>query len=268
MKVSIVMSTIDNRVELLERSLWCYAKQTLKPEVIVVADRPKSRETEQLVASHRSKLDVRYFELGGPSGWRNGYGQNKGIYESTGDAIVVTHPEVMMEFDAVQAIADRLGGEDKVCVMLMFAWLSEALTQWLRDNDEWKKNIRILRELIVSPINEGSDQRRKSFVDYAKKVLGTISVAPRTGRTWWQSMAMTRKTWLGMGGFTLMNTWGSMDDDFIRRKRILGIQYESIAPALSYHQWHPSGPKDNTFQVFEYQKPEDAIRELQWEGNA
>ena len=97
MKVSVVMSMIDGREELLERSLWCYTKQTLKPEVIVVADRPKSRDAEELVSSYQDRLNAKYFELSGPSGWRNGYGQNKGIYESTGDIVVATHPEAMME---------------------------------------------------------------------------------------------------------------------------------------------------------------------------
>jgi len=101
-------------------------------------------------------------------------------------------------------------------------------------------------------------------VDYARKVLHIIDVAPRRGQTWLQTAAMTRWTWHWMGGFTLFNTWGSIDADFISRKRILGIQYESIVPALSYHQWHPPGPKSNVKEVFEYHRPEDAIRELRW----
>lgn len=265
-KVSIAIPTIDGREELLERGLWCYTKQTYGPlEIVVVADRPKSPETKMLVESYQDRLDIRYFEIGGPLGWREGYAHNKAIAESAGDVIVFTQPEVMMEADAVQAIVDRLNGEDKVCAMLMFVWLSKTLTEWLRDNLGWKQDMRILRELIVSPINEGSDQLRESFVDYARDVLHITEVAPRSGYTWLQSAAMTRWTWHWMGGFTLFNTWGSIDHDFIQRKRILGIQHESIVPALSYHQWHTPGPKGNVKEVFEYKKPEDAIRELRWD---
>jgi len=234
-------------------------------EIVVVADRPQSPKTKELVESYQDRLDIRYFEIGGPPGWREGYAHNKAIAESTGDVIIFTQPEVMMEFDAVHRIVNRLNGADKVCAVLMFAYLSKELTEWLGDNTEWKQDIRMLRELIVSPINEGSDQRRESFVDYATAVLHIIQVAPRRGATWLQSVAMTRWTWHWMGGFTLFNTWGSIDHDFIQRKRVLGIQYESIVPALSYHQWHPPGPKSNVKEVFEYNKPEDAIRELRWD---
>jgi glycosyltransferase involved in cell wall biosynthesis len=263
MRVSVVISTIDSRAELLERSLWCYTKQILKPEVIVVADRPKSKETEELVKSYQDRLDTKYFELGGPPGWRNGYGQNRGIHESVGEIVVVTHPEVMMEPDNVQAIVDRINGEDNVCAMLMWVWLSKEVNERLGETDEWREDMSFIRN-IVTQEDYGWLPRVGNLAPHAKSVLHAIKVAPNTSPTFWQSAAMTRKTWLRMGGFTLMNTWGSMDQDFIKRKRILGIPTK-IVPALSYHQWHPQGPVHNEFEVFEYNKPEDAIRELRWE---
>lgn len=271
MKVSVVMSTIDGREELLERSLWCYTKQTLKPEVIVVADRPKGGDTEELVSSYQDRLDVKYFELSGLPGWRNGYGQNKGIYESAGDIVVVTHPEVMMETDNIQAIVDRIDGEDNVCAMLMWIWLSSYVNNMLKESDGWRKDMSFIRKIVT-----GANYRwhatpaatRKPFpgslAPHVASVLKAIEVAPESSPTFWQSAAMTKKTWLRMGGFTLMSTWGSMDKDFINRKRVLGIPTK-IVRALSYHQWHPQGPVHNEFEVFEYNKPEDAIRELSWE---
>jgi len=263
MTVSVVISTIDSRVELLERGLWCYTRQTLKPEVIIVADRPKNRETEQLVASYQDKLDVKYFELDGPDGWRNGYGQNKGIYESSGSVVIATHPGVMMEFDAVEAIVDRLNGEDNVCAMLMWVWLSSDVNERLKATDEWREDMSFIRDIITQE-DYGWLPRVGDLAPHAKSVLHAIEVAPGNSPTFWQSAAMTRETWLRIGGFTLMNTWGSMDSDFIKRKRILGIPTR-IVKALSYHQWHPAGPTHNEFEVFEYEKPEDAIRELRWE---
>ena len=59
MDASVVISTIDSRVGLLERGLWCYTKQTLRPEVIVVADRPKTNETEKLVQSYQGRVNVK-----------------------------------------------------------------------------------------------------------------------------------------------------------------------------------------------------------------
>jgi len=271
MTVSVVISTIDSRVALLERSLWCYTKQTLKPEVIIVADRPKSRDTEKLVANYQGKLEIRYFELSGPPGWRNGYGQNKGIYESVGSVVIVTHPEVMMEPDNIQAIVDRLNSEDDVCAMLMWVWLAAYVGDILEGHDDWREDMSFLRGIVIQPdyrwdTCQGAD--RKPFpgalAPHVASVLRAIEIAPNTSPTFWQSAAMTRKTWLRIGGFTLMNTWGSMDQDFIKRKRILGIPTK-IVRALSYHQWHPPGPVKNEFEVFEYNKPEDAIRELRWE---
>ena len=266
MTVSVVMSTIDSRAELLERSLWCYTKQTYKPiEIVIVADRPKTNETKLLAEEYRVNhgLDVKYFELGGPDGWRNGYGQNKGIAESIGDIIVVTHPEVMMEPDNIQSIVDRLGNEDSVCAMLMWIWLSSDVNEQLRASDKWREDMSFIRD-IVTQKDYGWLPRVGNLAAHAKSVLRSIKAAPGTSPTFWQSAAMTRKTWLDIGGFTLMNTWGSMDRDFIDRKHILGIPTR-IVPALSYHQFHSPGPTNNEFEVFEYKEPEDAIRELRWE---
>jgi len=267
-KVSIVMSTIDSRVELLERALWCYTQQSCKPiEVIVVADRPQNPETRELVEEYRGKLDVKYFEVGGLPGWRNGYGQNKGISESVGNIIVVTHPEVMMENDNVQAIVDRIDGKDNVCAMLMWVWLSSYSGDTLRASDEWRKDMSFIRKIVMQPDYRWhlsvAPQGTGRLDKHVESVLHTIEVSPGTSRTFWQSAAMTRKTWLRMGGFTLMNTWGSMDQDFIKRREILGIPTK-IVRALSYHQWHPQGPVKNKFEVFEYARPQDAIRELRW----
>ena len=260
MSISIVMSTIDGREELLERSLWCYTKQTYQPlEVIVVADRPKTDATKKVVESYGMK----YFEIGGPPGWRNGYGQNKGIYESTGDIVCATHPECMMEFNAVQAIVDRLKNEDDVCVELIWFWMGSHTNDWLREHNEWRENIGFLQQVVTQP-DYGWEPRLGNLHDWAMRTLKTAEVAPDQSDTFWQSMTMTRKTWLRIGGFTLMNTWGSTDPDIQTRKRILGIPTR-IVRALSYHQWHPAGPVHNEFQKFAYNKPEDAIRELKWE---
>lgn len=262
MDASVVISTIDSRVGLLERGLWCYTKQTLRPEVIVVADRPKTNETEKLVQSYQGRLNVKYFELSGPDGWRNGYGQNKGIAESTGDVVIVSHPEVMMEWDNVQATVDRINGEDDVCAMLMWIWLSSTVNEQLKAG-EWREDMSFIRNMVTQE-DYGWLPRVGNLAPHAKSVLHAIKVAPSSSPTFWQSAAMTRKTWLRIGGFTPMNTWGSMDQDFIKRKKILGIPTK-IVPALSYHEWHPAGPTKNVFEVFEYNKPEDAIRELKWE---
>lgn len=271
MTVSVVISTIDSRVELLERSLWCYTMQSYYPlEVIVVADRPKSYKTKWVVGDYQNLLDVKYFELSGPDGWRNGYGQNKGISEATGDVIVVSHPEVMMEPDNIQATVDRLNGEDNVCAMLMWVWLTSDVNEKLAKSDDWREDMSFIRDLVTQSDyrwHESQDASRKPFpgmlAPHVRSVLEAIRITPDTSPTFWQSAAMTRETWLRIGGFTLMNTWGSMDQDFIRRKNILGIPTK-IVKALSYHQWHPQGPVKNEFEVFEYNKPEDAIRELRW----
>ncbi len=259
MKVSIVMSTIDDRVELLEHSLWTYMKQDYSPvEVIVVADRPKTPETKELVESYQDRLDVKYFEIGGPPGWRNGYGQNKGIYESTGDILIITHPEVMFEPNAVRAVIERLDGEHWMQVMLMWLPMTRAMTDWVAKSPKWREDIPLLRKVARGRLNKKLHPRIKSVTHAINHHQGGQA------RTFWQSAAMTRKTWLDIGGFTLMNTKGSMDRDHIVRKKVLGIGTK-IVRAFSYHQKHPKGPWRNPMEVFEYKTREDAIRELKWE---
>jgi len=257
-KVSIIMSTIDDRVELLERSLWTYMKQDYSPlEVIVVADRPKSSRTEEVVEDYQDRLDVTYFEIGGPPGWRNGYGQNKGIAESTGDLLIITHPEVMFNPDSVRATVERLNGEHWKQAMLMYMPLSKKMTAWLGENPEWRENIPMLQPLAMGPQNAKFDARSRIVANAVKRHRGDSSPAS------WHSAAMMKKTWVDIGGFTLMNTWGSMDEDHLKRKKVLGIGTR-IVRALSYHQHHPWGPVKNPFEVFEYKTREDAIRELKW----
>jgi len=257
-KVSIVMSTIDDRAELLERSLWTYTKQDYSPiEVIVVADRPKSPRTKELVEGYQHRLDVKYFEIGGPPGWRNGYGQNKGIYESTGDILVITHPETMFNPNSVRATVERLNGEHRKQAMLMWIPLTETMTEWLGEHSEWRENIPMLQQLALGPLNKKLNAR-------AKIVMSAVNIhRGDSARTFWQSAAMMRKTWVDIGGFTLMNSWGSMDEDHLKRKKVLGIGTR-VVRALSYHQYHPFGPKDNKFEVFEYKTRKDATRELKW----
>ncbi len=259
MKASIIMSTIDDRVELLEHSLWTYMKQDYSPiEVIVVADRPKTTETKELVESYQDKLDVKYFEVGGPPGWRNGYGQNKGIYESTGDVLIITHPEVMFEPNAVRATLKRLNNEYWMQVMLMWLPTTQAMVNWIAKSPKWRENVPILRKVATGRLNKKLHARVERVTNAIKRHHGSQA------RTFWQTAAMTRKTWLDIGGFTLMNTWGSMDRDLRNRKLTLGIGTK-VVRAFSYHQRHPKGPTNNKFEVFEYKTRKDAIRELKWE---
>lgn len=259
MKVSIVMATIDDRVELLEHSLWTYMKQDYSPvEVIIVADRPKTTETKELVESYQDRLDVKYFEIGGPPGWRNGYGQNKGIYESTGDILIITHPEVMFEPDAVQKTVERLNNEYWMQAMLMWLPTTQAMVDWIARSPKWREDISVLRKVAMGRLNKKLRARVERVTHAINHHHGSRA------RTFWQSAAMTRKTWVDIGGFTLMNTKGSMDRDFRVRKDVLGIGTK-IVHAFSYHQRHPHGPWRNPHEVFEYNKPKDAIRELRWE---
>ena len=265
-KVSVVVSTIEGREELLERSLWCYSKQTYLPlEVIVVADRPETDRTRRLVEAYQDRLDAKYFELGGPSGWRcPGYVLNKGIHESSGDVVINSCSEILMEFDAVEKAVKRLDWQDKKCAMIIHPWMSRELTGWMRTNPQWRNDVSILRELVVSPINAGSDLVRPCFIEDARQTLNTIKVAP-TGVSPTMCAVMTRWTWLWMGGFTLFDHTRSMDSDFIRRKRALGIVNEMIVGSVAYHQWHTVGNKTTELVITQYDTPESARQELRWE---
>lgn len=258
-KVSIVMATIDNRAELLERSLWTYTKQDYCPiEVIIVADRPKTAQVREVAESYQDKLDIKYFEIGGPPGWRNGYGQNKGIVESTGDVLILTHPEVMFNPDAVRATVERLNGQYWKQAMLMWIPTTEEMTEWIAKKPTWRENIPMLEQVALGPLNRGFNAR-------AKIVMSVVNIHHGdSARTFWQSAAMMKKTWVDIGGFTLMNSKNSMDEDHLKRKQVLGIGTR-VVRALSYHQRHPLGPIDNPLEVFEYNTREDAIRELRWE---
>ena len=265
-KVSVVVTTIEGREELLERSLWCYTKQTYSPlEVIVVADRPETSRTQELVQAYQDRLDVKYVEMEGEPGWRGpGYALNRGIAASSGSVVINSCSEILMEFDAIEAAVKRLDWQDKKCAMIIHPWMSQGLTDWMRTNPQWRNDVSVLRELVVSPINAGSDLVRPCFIEDAKRTLNTIRVAP-IGVSPTMCTVMTKWTWEWMGGFTLFNHTRSMDSDFIRRKRALGIMNELIVPSAAYHQWHPVGSKTTELVLPQYDTPESARQELRWE---
>lgn len=265
-KVSIVISAVGGREELLERSLWCYSKQTYQPmEIIVVMLRPKDIKTKELIESYQDRLDVRYYEIAGPDDkFMCGYGQNKGIVESTGDVIIVVPgPEIMFEFDAVQAAVERLGGQDRACATLLFIQLSELATNWLRHNPQWRRDANVLRKLVVDPINEDAKHSIASFTEDAKKMLSWIRIVPE-GDISTHIPVMTRNTWLWMGGFRTFDTWGPGDGDFVRRRRALGMTHVKIVSSATYHQYHSIQEFGIGTQMTEYKTPEDAIMELKW----
>lgn len=264
--VSVVATTVEGREELLERSLWCYSKQTLKPEVIVALLRPKTDRTERLVKAYQDRLDVKYCEVPLTAGkFIDGYGQNKGIVKSTGDVIMVAPgSEVMFEFDAVRKAVERLDGRDKVCAMLLFIRLSESATNWLRHNPQWRHDASVLRNLVTDPINEGAYRNMASFTEDAKQMLRWIEIGA-SGTTATYCPVMTRDTWLWMGGFRTFDTWGTGDGDFVRRRVALGMARVEIVPSVTYHQYHPFQEFGINVQPTSYARPEDAIMEMRWE---
>ncbi len=265
--MSVIVTSVEGREELLERSLWCYSRQTLKPEVVVVMLRPKTSRTKDLVEAYQGGLDVKYCELPLPEGkFIDGYGQNKGIIESTGDVIMVAPgSEVMFEFDAVEKAVERLDGRDKICAMLLFIRLSELATHSLRDDSLWRQDARVLRELAVSSLNEGTYRSIKDFPKDAEKMLRWIEVASKTGDTATYCPVMTRKTWMWTGGFRVFDTWGSGDGDFVRRRKVLGMHHVEVVPSATYHQYHPFQEFGINVQLTSYETPEEAIVEMKWE---
>jgi 2-polyprenyl-3-methyl-5-hydroxy-6-metoxy-1,4-benzoquinol methylase len=255
MKVSVVVATF-NRGALLNHALMTYHRQTLDRDEweYLLADDGSTDDTKAIVAYWQSKgLPIRYFDaardLGRPKEpgkWRDGCGlRNSLSTHAFGEVIVSTHPEILVPPDALESMYRALS-ERNVWATAIPYWMPPAEDVIVGTAIAHDKTLTSLRMLpgFFDPSWPGPLEA-PGAPDYRNQ--------NQEQRTDWESevfWGMRMQTWRWLGGFREFEQWGSVDMDFVGRRRVGGIP-TLVVPAtdpsphasgalMVYHQNHGS----------------------------
>lgn len=252
-----VVAASYNRAALLDRALQTYAHQTLSRRLweYVLIDDQSEDDTAAVVQRWQNRgLPVRYFtsaDVGKPKApgvWRDGATlRNAGSTFAFGRYLVMTHPEILLPPTALAQMVLTLERAD--------VWAT-AIPYWLPPCSEAE---------LAERFGMGDDLTRlhtlPGFYDAgwpdAAMSPGVIDYRNQTQerRLDWESevfWGLRMATWRAMGGFRETTKWGSVDMDFLSRRRALKIGTRLVedpaSPAPSkvlmvYHQFHDS-PRD------------------------
>jgi GT2 family glycosyltransferase len=216
--VSVVFATYQ-RGHLLGRSIECYNRSRFpldRLEVVVVDD-GSSDYTAPLMGNFHTAIDVKYVKLRKFGNvWRDCAAViNHGIRVSTGDVVVLTHPEVMPGRDSLQWCADAAAGRDGVYACCKPYYLSRRDQERI-DTVDWVNG----GPLAVRRV-EGfyDDPEPGSNHAFSPKV---VEQTPE-----WESWVfggLSRHSWRVLGGMVETRLWGSVDLAFHMRRFRLGIK--------------------------------------------
>ena len=245
---SVVLCTY-NRAHLLKRSLVCYEKQTLKDFELLILDDNSQDETEELVMSYKDKLNIVYMKLTDkkPDEWRDAASIiNRGIKKTTGEYIYITHPEVMLCFDGLKKMNAVLNENPEAFVNSRTYYLTPLMQEQI-DSINWQEDFYNIRKLPnfyeIYELNEFLYYDKDEFChllnknfdkNYKEYTFPFTSLVAEGVEVWetWVFGGMKRKAWKNLGGLNEYRIWGTVDIDFMHRRRNLGIPTISLERSL------------------------------------
>lgn len=249
-KISVVTATF-NRAKLLDNALYTYSLQTMgenEYEYIIVDDASQDDTVEVVKKWQKRGLPLRLMDAAKdlnlpkePGKWRDGCKlRNAASTYAVGQTIILTHPEIMIPRDALQVMYDSMMAQPKAWHTGIPYWMPS--TEWPKG---WKKDLRVLREM--EGFWDPSWPEPIGFIDYRNQ--------NQEIRQTWESevfSGMHMNLWRWFGGFREFEVWGSVDIDFMDRRKIVGIPTVIVKSKDSphkdgylmfYHQDHGS-PRD------------------------
>lgn len=231
--ISVVLSTY-NRGHYLDRSLRCYADaHWTAPLELVIIDDGSTDDTDQVVAKWTPELDITYIKLWKRLDlWRDcAMTINRGLRAARGDLIIGTHPEVMPGRQTLQDLWDMRAEKTYLaCKVYYLTPQNQDLIDTVPWRDQGALAVRDLPGFYGDVSAEFTGDRA-----YTHSATDQHTVWDS-----WVFGGMTRATWKWFGGLTEFAVWGSVDVDFLARRRILGIPTVTpmAAEAIVVHQNH------------------------------
>lgn len=237
--VSIVMATYQ-RAHLLQRSLEAYETQNFDNKMMemVIVDDHSTDATREIVLAWSKKTGIQTTILTTApktETWRDcGAVLNCGIRASSGDHIILTHPEVIPGRRSVQECVYQLdrfemrnkgrGIEDLANCPGLYAccrvyYLSPRDQVGLDLIDLKTKGALGVREI------EGFYDEDGGAPDYQHRTTDIVAQTGSRLPIWesWVFGGCSRQTWKILGGMLETQKWGSVDVAFMQRRRTLGI---------------------------------------------
>ena len=158
-KLSCVIA-IHNEEKYLPYSLL-YLSNSIFDEVIVVLDRCTDN-SERLI---RKITDDRFVIIQKKvQTWENGCSEAKniGCERSTGDVIMITDPDVILDINSVKKAMDILKENNKIEIIVFIYKLYTLFSNFERIRDEWLNLFgKITRKLKIQPVRSGIYMIRK-----------------------------------------------------------------------------------------------------------
>jgi len=237
------MSTFE-RGHLLARSLACYERSEgldvrRDLELVVVNDHSTDM-TSALVAdwSHRTGIRATVV-LPCPKyvGWRDcGAVINAGIRASTGQYVLLTHPEVMVGRQSVATCvgvlasfeSGRYGHMEESIRQYPFGPYACCRVYYLSPRDQERLDTVPWKDegvLAVRQVAGFYDEDANGNPDYTHRATDVVAQPGSRLPTWesWVFGGMSRETWKRLGGMLETQAWGSVDVAFRHRRQTLGI---------------------------------------------
>lgn len=221
---AVVMGTY-NRGHLLARSLQGYARQSIDTNelALVVLDDDSTDNTRQILKEfsfqHPAGPHIFYFHLSKPPGvaWRDSasflnLGLSFAIHSLQAQYVWATHPEIIPGKDVLLAGEHHPLGHYMGCKGY---YLTPAQQEAI-DTVDWQSNICNVRQI-------------PGFYDQHPDIKGPAQDYQHYNmdhhKTWesWIFGGFRRDLWLKFGGFNESNAWGTVDLDFVTRRRLLNI---------------------------------------------
>jgi len=257
-EASVVLCTY-NRAHLLWRALECYSRVAFSDFELLILDDMSQDDTPELVRSWRDRLNIVYMPLTDkvPGVWRDaGAIINRGIRAARGRFVYITHPEVMVAPEILGAFNDVLGRYPGDFVNARPYYLTMGMQDAI-DTVPWQSDFYALRGLPdfyerEEPVfHETMNDPGMQFILNENTRPQYIEMQPVLFS--WVFGGMTRAGWKKLGGLNEYPSWGTVDIDFMMRRRERRIR--TINPRFMYvvHQNHdkPTGAFEPTKRDFQ-----------------
>jgi len=237
--VSIIFATYQ-RAHLLSRSLFTYERQDFDNDrlELVCIDDHSTDGTRDLVMDWSRRTGIKAVVLTPspkPEAWRDcGAILNSGIRASSGEHLILTHPEVMCGKRSVAACVEQLREyeyyklarrDEPVPPIGLYAcctpYYLSPRDQERIDTVDWRGK----GAAAVTDIADFYDEGPGGNPDYRHNVTEKVGTPKFRVPAWesWVFGGHSRESWKRLGGFLETIRWGSCDIAWMHRRRTLGI---------------------------------------------
>lgn len=233
MKTIAVVVATYNRLRYLQRSLWCWTRQTFRDFEVIVTDDGGSDDTAEWISANKGRLGfpIRYVRHP-DTGYDLAGARNNGVLAANAKRILFTDNDIWWSPRSLEAHAAIKPNQIGVSEIW---WLNEAFSKRLLNKEDLPK-----KEEFVE---------RKNLQH--KELRGDIKV-PCPDNCWGGAVSYSIELLRHAGGFDAKgfhNKYGFEDIDLAWRlmRSPLGspggkARYVLAGDSKAFHIWHPYGP--------------------------